>query len=261
MDKEAFITGHFKALNVQNSQLLVLKSEEERVSRALLHNEGCIPAGVSGRSEICYFPLDDGGQGVLRICRRGGLIHALLKDRYLFVNRPLRDFEVHAQAEEEKLPVPPLLGVLWRRKGLAFSGALATRRLEGLDLDSWLSLSERGEEERATRLFAAGSLIRECHDRGLFHADLNVKNIFVEADRLRLLDFDRSRFYPRLGRIRQARNLLRLRRSFHKRGHGEEAFQSLLSGYGNFSFPLWLIVVFYCKNLLSDLFQRKRDHA
>lgn len=236
-------------------------NHQEYLPPVLIDREGCVPADVSGRGTVYFFPFGEDGEGVLRPCRRGGLVRLFLKDHYLFVNRPLREFEVHGEAFRRGVPVPPLLGVAWCRRGIAFSGALATERLKGDDLDVWLRRSDHDAPEEERILGACGSMLRHCHDKGLFHADLNVKNIFITGTQPSLLDFDRARFYPSLGRVRRARNLLRLRRSFHRLGHGEDAYQALLKGYGGLHFPRWLRLLYSGKDLFSDMFKGKRKSS
>jgi 3-deoxy-D-manno-octulosonic acid kinase len=248
----------FIYLSDRNEHMKVLAREEFCVKQALLYGEGCYPSGISGRGEVSFFPLADGGEGVLRRCRRGGLIQFFLHNRYLFINRPLLEFEVHAEAQRRRLPVPLLLGVKWRQQGCTFSGVLATRRMEGQDLDAWLCTAENPAEKHPEILHACGVMIRTCHDAGLFHADLNIKNIFIEKGCPRLLDFDRACFYNALGDGQRARNLLRLRRSFEKKGHSREDFEMLLQGYGSVNIPRWLQLLSLIKNSISDLFQRKR---
>ena len=59
-------------------------------------------------------------------------------------------------------------------------------------------------------------LFRSFHDAGVWHADLNARNILLDADdEIFLVDFDRARFTP--GRaVAGGRNLARLKRSLLK---------------------------------------------
>jgi len=73
-----------------------------------------------------------------------------------------------------------------------------------------------------------------------------------------LLDFDRARIKTRIANWRRACNLLRLRRSFDKRGHGREAFRMLAEGYGMTEFDPLLDGIFKLKGFLSTMFFERR---
>jgi serine/threonine protein kinase len=63
---------------------------------------------------------------------------------------------------------------------------------------------------------SAGLLIRQFHQAGFFHGDLQLKNILVARDQLLLIDFDRSYRTPGLPLHKRMKNLLRLNRSVEK---------------------------------------------
>jgi tRNA A-37 threonylcarbamoyl transferase component Bud32 len=63
---------------------------------------------------------------------------------------------------------------------------------------------------------SAGLLIRQFHQAGFFHGDLQLKNILVAAEQLLLIDFDRSYRKPSLSAREKMKNLLRLNRSVEK---------------------------------------------
>jgi 3-deoxy-D-manno-octulosonic acid kinase len=63
---------------------------------------------------------------------------------------------------------------------------------------------------------SAGLLIRQFHQAGFFHGDLQLKNILIAGDQLLLIDFDRSYRKPALSIQERMNNLLRLNRSVEK---------------------------------------------
>ena len=79
---------------------------------------------------------------------------------------------------------------------------------------------------RGTRhavLAAAAVLLRQMHDAGLYHADLNAKNILLAPDgTAMILDLDRAELLDRLSLRDRAANLARLYRSLHKLGLAPE---------------------------------------
>lgn len=237
----------------QDGQTALVRPEgASAIAAALFDGEGCTSLEISGRARVFCFTWKDGHEGILRHCRRGGLVRWMLQDSYLFHNRPLREFRAHEEALLRGIPAPELLGVVWRCRWGIYSGALATGRLEGLDLDGWLCAHLDTGRRVEEMLRASGVLVRQAHDAGLYHADLNIKNIFIAAEKPALLDFDRARFSSSLGPVDRARNLLRLRRSFERKGYSRSHFNALLDGYGDFTMPRWLEQTYRLKGLFSD---------
>lgn len=169
------------------------------------------------------------GGMVARHCRRGGLVRFLLRDRYLG-NRPRREFEIHRRAWAAGLPVPEPLGVCWERRGLFCRGALATRALDAVELLDAL----REDPGRAADFLAAGGrAVRRMHEAGIWHADLQARNVLVNGDTAYLIDFDRGRRLPAPGRhCWRAMNLYRFRRSLEKHGFPAAYFRHFCAGYG-----------------------------
>ena len=74
------------------------------------------PARYFGRAELLAVALGDGGRGLVRSYRHGGLLRHVTRDR--FVSRPPRPFvelAVTALARERGLPVPEVLAALVAR--------------------------------------------------------------------------------------------------------------------------------------------------
>lgn len=247
--RETSSHNRYDLLNEGVRSALVAQAWPQPVVAALLERQGCLPALLGGRGAVWRFELPD-GKGILRQYRRGGLARRLLKDTFLLRNRPLQEFRVHLYLYRHGLPVPEPLGVAWERQGLLFGGALATRELAGRNLFDYLAAAPRYPEDTLRRV---GSLIREMHDLGVYHADLQVRNIFVGYDRVYLMDFDNARQAPRVSPLHRARNLLRLRRSFDTCYLPIRFFQLVCEGYGGRRLPLWLRLVYSAKGKLSDL--------
>ncbi len=237
---------------------MVIRSEyADFVRRAFLNRSECEPFTVDGgRGAVWTFPLTNANvtdRGLLRVNRRGGLIRFLLHDTYIFMNRSLHEFEVHRYAETNGLNVPMLLGVRWHSTGgIVYNhGALATRLIpKARSLDVVLQESNAQCHTNASR---AGALIRNMHDLGIWHADLNVKNVVFDDENLYLLDFDNARIMRPVPDTARARNLLRLHRSLNKHSLAPSLFEALLSGYGKCKIPAWLSRLYQWKWYISDL--------
>lgn len=196
---------------------------------------------TDGRGEVVFHapPMTGGtGQWVLRHYHRGGAVARVLGDRYLWTglgrSRPWREFALIAQMYAQGLPVPrPLMAALWRT-GPFYRADLVTQRIpEARPLDALL---QRGRLENLAWQ-DVGRCIRRFHDAGYCHADLNSRNILIDAvQKVWLLDWDRGR-RRRSGGWREA-NLRRLHRDLAKRRRkyqqwyfAEPDFAALRSGY------------------------------
>lgn len=204
------------------------------------------------------FAWQDERTGVLRICRRGGLLGHFLKEGFLLRNRAFMEFCIHREALARGVPAPALLGVRWERRGLLYYGALATELLPGCDLNACLQTNKENVAQTEAVLMDCGECIRQMHDRGVYHADLQLKNVFVAASGIFLLDFDCAQVRENISPVARARNLLRLRRSFDKLGYPPELWHCLLKGYGDVTIPFWLGVVYRVKAWFSDMMQGRR---
>jgi 3-deoxy-D-manno-octulosonic acid kinase len=191
---------------------------------------------AGGRGVVYRFQSGE-GEGIVRVYRRGGAIRHVLKETYLFDNRPRKEFSVHYYALQHGLPVPPLLGVVWRQTGPAFRGRIATGYIHAEHLQRWLEATCAPD---TNRLHEVGASIRRMHDVGISHADLQVRNILMAQDHAYLIDFDRAVVHPQLADKYKLRNLIRLRRSFVKNSVPLKTFHAICAGYGAERFPGWM---------------------
>jgi tRNA A-37 threonylcarbamoyl transferase component Bud32 len=216
---------------------VVLAESAEAISLALFSREDCTPMAAGGRGQVYRFALttqsSEAGKagasshGVLRPLKRGGLPSLVIRDHFVLRNRALEEFRVHAAIHAAGVPSPQPLGVVWRQKGLLYSGALATRFVKGDSLAALLA----AEEDPSGALHAAGKAIRQLHEAGALHRDLHPANILVARGVAYLLDFDGARLLAHASPRQRASNLLRLRRALVKLGR-PEAFDVLMEGYG-----------------------------
>ncbi|AGA34336.1 3-deoxy-D-manno-octulosonic acid kinase [Thioalkalivibrio nitratireducens DSM 14787] len=211
---------------------------------AALVEQGWVAArGAAGRGQVLFFdppiPGND-GQWVLRHYLRGGSVARVLGDRYLWTglrrSRPWREFLLTAEMRDLGLPVPRPVAARIVRAGPYYRADLVTQRIpDARPLDSRL----RTEAVSALTWHRVGVCIRQFHDAGYCHADLNSRNILLDVcGRVWLLDWDRGR--QRAAGAWREGNLARLRRDLEKRLHlldrwhfSERDFAALLSGYRN----------------------------
>lgn len=186
-----------------------------------------------------WFVETTAGPAVLRHYLRGGWAAKLSRQSYFFSgtsrSRPFREYHLLAQLHAQGLPVPRPLAALCQYRGVVSSGAIMTVRI-----DNAKTLADliTGEGACGDVWAEVGACIRRFHDAGVWHADLNARNILLDSEsRVFLIDFDRARFKPGES-VNGDRNLSRLKRSLIKlcAAGGESALQlawaQLETGYG-----------------------------
>lgn len=182
-------------------------------------------AGGRGGVAIIATPA---GECVLRHYRRGGLVAALMGDRYLWMGadrtRPFAEFRLLEDIARRGLPGPEVVAARYCRYGLFYTADLITRRIVGAQTLAECLVAGRLDGEMAEEV---GALVARFHRAGIWHADLNAHNVLVTTSALYLIDFDRGRLRaPRVAW--QQANLQRLRRSLLKlgaAGEGDAAFE------------------------------------
>ncbi|TPE51274.1 3-deoxy-D-manno-octulosonic acid kinase [Maribrevibacterium harenarium] len=199
---------------------------------------GKVNAIGQGRGEV-WFVHHQSQDWVLRRYRRGGLIGKF--NRYLYLpqpltaTRPYRELDLLERMCELGLPVPTPIGGLIIRTAFGYQAWLLTRRIDqAKDLFDLLRQSPLTE----TTWHSIGQTIRNFHNEGIFHSDLNCHNIMIDtSQRIWLIDFDKCDQRAVASSWQQA-NLARLRRSFEKESskHAifhwhQQAWQWLLGGY------------------------------
>ncbi len=226
----------------------------DAISGALLEGTGCVSAEAGGRGRLVRFEYGE-GQALIRRYRRGGVVRHFTRESYLLVNRPLLELRVLTRLFESGFPVPEPLGVVWERRGPLYRGALATAEVAGADLHTYLTRGARAPEGIMRNV---GETFRRMHDLGVFHADLQVRNVLVTGRGIVLLDFDNARLVGGLSKVARARNLLRFRRSLDKNGIPLALFQPLWDGYGREPLPAWLDRFYTLKGRASDILAGRR---
>jgi len=152
-----------------------------------------------------------------------------LRDFYLGKKRFLQEVRVSEWARDRGIPTAEVLALRIEHKGFClYRGDLVTREIEGSeDLDEYLKSTrtgKRGTQERGKEIIrSVAFLLQGMHRAGLYHADLNLKNILVQINEggvnSYVIDLDRARVIKPLGSRMRVRNLVRLYRSLDKKGY------------------------------------------
>ena len=194
--------------------------------------EKALQGEMQGRSSV-FIIAQPHEHWILRHYQRGGLIGKINAERYLWFGlkstRIHREFATLEHLEQLGLAPKPIAACI-ERSGIFYKGALITQRIESrqnlatcllkgsLHLEIWYRLGQR---------------IRQLHQQGVIHPDLNARNILiVNENECTFVDFD-----PSPGKFKQ-QNIPRLLRSLtkFKKRYPAFAFNSshwsaLLDGY------------------------------
>ena len=192
---------------------------------ALLDATPEVVAGMplaGGRGAVWAVDLDAESRGVLRWYRRGGFIRHFIYDRYFgWTPRPIRELALTDAVIHRGVPAPEVLAARVDRLPLGwYRGAIVTREVTGAATfaDELRRLEDGPTRRRVVR--AVGRAIRDLHDRGVHHRDLNANNVLVRRDdgavAVWFIDFDRADVRPHLGEGTRRRELRRLERSLAK---------------------------------------------
>ncbi len=184
-----------------------------------------------GRGRFFVFPAREGTLLGVRHYQRGGLFGPLLGDRYLDGGRALHELDMLSRAAELGVETLRPVAAVSLRRGLVWRHYLATVFLTG-SRDLAEQLAGEGTDWQAL-VEEAGRAIGRLHARGFEHQDLNLRNLLVTGQQVRVIDFDRIRHHPEpLADNLRARALLRLDRSVRKLGLSRVGLWStLLRGY------------------------------
>ena len=168
-----------------------------------------------------WFINTDFGPVVLRHYLRGGWVAKISRQSYFFTtvsrSRPFREYHLLAALYDLGLPVPKPVAALCEFRGMISSGALMTARISSARTLADVLPGNNGSDHIDADCWASiGQCIRRFHDAGVWHADLNARNILLDAGlQVFLIDFDRARFTPGKA-VNGQGNLKRLKRSLNK---------------------------------------------
>ena len=174
--------------------------------------------GAGNRGSGRRLSLEGGLLLFARQAKRGGLARFLLTDMFVGISpRPLGELAVAAEANRRGVPVAEPMGAMvqWLAPGI-YRGFFLSRVVAGMTLWEFLRTDDDPIVKKHVLMTARAAIVT-MHDKGLFHADLNLHNLMVtqsgESFKVVILDFDKARIYdsslrPAL-RAANARRLLR----------------------------------------------------
>jgi len=152
----------------------------------------------------------------LRHYYRGGLLGRIIRDLYPFTGwkqtRAYREFILLAELRSLGVPVPRPVAARVVKYGLFYRADLLSELIPHTQDLVTILMQKTISDSLCQKI---GKLVRQLHDAGVCHSDLNIHNILVDKEeRLWLIDFDKCGH--RSGKAWKAENLSRLKRSFAK---------------------------------------------
>lgn len=112
------------------------------------------------------------------------------------------------------------MALAWREGAIFWRGLIATREIDDVDNGfAFLARALQGATLHAS-LAAAGRALRQFHDAGGEHPDLNLGNLLISRSEPRawVIDLDGARCRHSAGARSRMRQLMRLFRSLRKNG-------------------------------------------
>jgi hypothetical protein len=217
----------FKKIAAGNKRQMVVREDMASIVRFGMCAAADPVVEVSqfqGRVGLKSIALCNGDTALIRAYHHGGLLRGATGGVFFtWPPRPFRELAITEGLRRRGVPTVEVYGAcIARIWGPLYRGWLITRELKGA-VDLWAAcqnglVAEKGGE---TILHPVAGTLRVLHREGVYHRDLNLKNILVRVEpegvKGYIIDFDRARLF--LGGVPTqfaARNLARLLRSVCK---------------------------------------------
>ena len=216
---------NFMAFKIGRRELVIhrdIAAQAAEIAQKLGELMSSSQAGAGNRQSAFRLHLGGGLELFARRGRRGGMIGSILSDVYVgLAPRPLNELAVTVEAMRRGIPVAEPMGAMIEWIGPAlYRGFFLTRAVRGMTLWEFLKTDD-DPIVRSHVLGQARAAIDTMHERGLFHADLNLHNILVtqagESFSVIIIDLDKARLFDAaLPAAMRRANAARLIRSARK---------------------------------------------
>ncbi|MFV1467957.1 3-deoxy-D-manno-octulosonic acid kinase [Idiomarina sp. HD9-110m-PIT-SAG05] len=213
--------------------------EDKHFSAQYWQQQKAIAGNSTGRATVWFIQQGDLGL-LLRHYYRGGLVGKINKDRFLREpaekSRAIHEFDLLCKLRDIGLPVPRPVAARMEKTGVfSYKADILVEVIPGA-VDVYRLLREK--QLSAELWQKLGSAIKQLHDTGVYHSDLNCHNLMLDDnDKAWIVDFDKCDFRES-GEWKEA-NIQRLLRSLRKEKEKNETFYwkesrdwpELLTGY------------------------------
>ena len=227
--------GFAKIVDGCGNRLVVRQDRADHIDFSICQNDflhGGEPSPYHGRGALRSKELPNGEVVLIRPYRHGGCFRRVTGEHFFtWPPRPFRELAVTEELRHRGLRTAEVYAACVSRPlGPFYRGWLVTKRLRGAE-DFW-SVLQSGLIQQIgleTALHAVAESIRTMHRQGVYHADLNLKNILLRVEACGvtsyIIDYDKAKLF--LGNLPAAlaeRNLARLWRSARKLDPAERFF-------------------------------------
>ncbi len=178
---------------------------------------------LNGRTPHPSIPLEGGGRIVIRKYSHGGLLRGFSRDLFLFGARSFKELslteEIRASGIRTVQPIGAIHKIIFWPFYRAYLLSLEiphARNLIQYIHENGANPSSENLLHKRKMIRTAGLLLRQFHQKGFYHRDLQLKNLLVVEDQVFIIDFDRSYRKASLSPAERVKNLLRLHRSADK---------------------------------------------
>lgn len=166
---------------------------------------------------------DSRARWAVRHYRRGGAMAMHMEDRYLRVGRPrpFREIEASCLARARGVRTPAVVAGATYVDGPYYRCDLVTEVVPGVKTLADLLHEHDGTRGWLVSMGRAGALVRRLAEAGVFHVDLNARNVLMADDPDEepwVVDLDRARILGRSSASVRDRMQVRLTRSIVKTG-------------------------------------------
>lgn len=177
-------------------------------------------AAGSGRGPLARFTLA-GIPAVGKRALHGGLLGPVLGGLYLGRGRALGQLRASVRLARAGVPTPEILAIGSRRvAGCLHAQAIVAREIEGARNLHGLAGERLTGARRREILDRTARVLRDMHDAGFVHADLNLSNLVwgrgPAGETLFVVDLEQGRFAEPIAAGARIRTLARLVRSCEK---------------------------------------------
>jgi hypothetical protein len=193
--------GFQKLTDPQGNRLAVRTDRQREImfSTCLDIESYGAPAGLHGRGDLRSLQLADGTTALFRRYRHGGILRTITGMWFFsWPPRPFRELIITEELRRRGVPtVEVYAACVGKIAGPFYRGWLVTRQLEGAH-DLWAALHSGFCQSVGIEavLKAVAAAIRRMHREGVYHRDLNLKNILVRSTAAgvesHIIDFDKA---------------------------------------------------------------------
>lgn len=217
-----------------------------------------------GRNDIYLLNISKELSVLLKLYSHGGFFKYFFPKYYFISNRFLHELQLYTDILKDNLPAPDYLGGFWMKRFGFYKCGVITRFIsDTTTLENYLNDNFVSIEDKYDILIKCGKILRDMHDIGVFHGDLQIRNILIHPleKAIYLIDFDKAKKMHSLNLFQRSQNLLRLKRSFIKRNINIVYFDTLVTGYGisdlSYTARLLSFPHIQWKNLINYFFNKR----